>query len=467
MSRKKEKYIELILTGITHKGESIGRTEEGIVVFVQGGVPGDKVNVLLLRKRKGVWNGIVKNVIEHSPDRTIPICQHFDYCGGCSWQNLQYIKQLQLKEKIVHDAVKRIAKLDQCEVEPILGCKEEYYYRNKLEFTFSNRRWLLPEEVKTNSTELIKNALGFHRAGVYDKILDIQSCHLQIDLNNQIRNAIRKFTLDNNYEFYDIKNHTGLLRNLVIKTNEKNEALVLISFSEFDPDKITHLFNFLQSNFKEIVSAYYSINTKKNDSWHDLECIKIYGNDYLLTHLHHAKYSIGPKSFFQTNRVQGENLYALVKDYADLSGKETVYDLYCGVGSIGIYIANQVNKLVGIEEIPEAIADAEVNARLNQLSNYQFLAGDVKALLTEELTQQHGLPDIVIVDPPRVGIHQDVIEKIIQFSPKKIVYVSCNPSTAARDFALFNTAYEIVKVRPVDMFPMTNHIELVSLLIKR
>lgn len=464
---KKEKIVEIKLTGITHKGESIGRTEDGIVVFVQGAVPGDKALVSLSRKRKGVWNGYVKEITEKSIDRVRPVCDHFDYCGGCSWQNLSYSKQLELKEQTVRDAILRIAKVEVNQFDPILGCQQEYYYRNKLEFTFSNRRWLLPSELNSEFNELNKNALGFHRPGVFDKIVDIQKCHLQIDISNQIRNSVKEFCIQNDYTFYDVKNHTGFVRNLVIKTNEKNQALVLFSFAEENHERIQLLFDFLKEKFSEICSAYYAINTKKNDSWFDLLCIKAYGDDFLLTSLHHAKYCIGPKSFFQTNRLQAEQLYSLVKEYAQLNGSETVYDLYCGVGSIGIYVADSVSKVIGIEEIPEAIEDAEINAQLNKLTNCNFLTGDVKNLLNEELKNKYGHPDLVIVDPPRTGIHPEVIETLINFAPMKIVYVSCNPSTAARDFALFNSAYNIEKLRPVDMFPMTNHIELVSLLTRK
>ncbi|NOT37068.1 MAG: 23S rRNA (uracil(1939)-C(5))-methyltransferase RlmD [Saprospiraceae bacterium] len=465
--RRKEKLVTVQLTGLTHKGESVGRTEEGVVVFVQGGVPGDKAIVSLARKRKGVWNGFVKEILTESQNRVIPVCQHFNYCGGCSWQNLSYPAQLALKEKVVIDSLTRIAKVSVNSLEPILACNQEYYYRNKLEFTFSNRRWLLPEELQNDVIDVNKNALGFHRPGTFDKIVDISQCHLQIDLSNQIRNSLKNYCLSNNLSFYDVKNHVGFLRNLIIKTNENEQALVLISFSEDNQSEIQSIFSFLKNNFPQICSAYYAINTKKNDSWFDLQCIKVYGEDYLLTNLHHAKYCIGPKSFFQTNRLQAEQLYALVKKYAEFQGHENVYDLYCGVGSIGIYLADQVKNVIGIEEIPEAIDDAKINAKLNNLTNCSFLTGDVKALLNDELKSKFGAPDVVIVDPPRVGIHPDVIAEIINFAPMKIIYVSCNPSTAARDFALFDEAYQIERLRPVDMFPMTNHIELVSILIRR
>ncbi|MCC6817158.1 MAG: 23S rRNA (uracil(1939)-C(5))-methyltransferase RlmD [Saprospiraceae bacterium] len=464
---KKEKLVELQLTGITHQGESIGKTDEGIVIFVQGGVPGDKVKVALSRKRKGVWRGVVKEFLKLSNDRITPACQHFNYCGGCSWQNLNYTKQLNLKEEIVLNAIQRIAKISTCTIEPILGCEEELYYRNKLEFTFSNKRWLLPEEIKTDTPVMQSGALGFHRAGLYDKIIDIHTCHLQCTLSDQIRNSIRTYCIEHEYSFYDLKQHIGLLRNLIIKTNERNEALVLLSFSEYHQERIDELFDFLKQQFPEIVSAYYAINTKKNDSWHDLFCTKIFGEDYLLTQLKHVKYAVGPKSFFQTNRKQTEYLYEIIKEYASLTGTEIVFDLYCGVGSIGIFLADEAKKVIGIEEIGEAVEDAKLNARLNNIQNCEFYKGDVKLLLNNDLLENYGTPDLLIVDPPRVGLHPDVIDQIIQLSPRKLIYVSCNPSTAARDFGLLSSHFDLVKLRPVDMFPMTNHIELVSLLTIR
>ncbi len=461
------KSIDLLLSSITHKGDCIGRTSEGEVIFVHGGVPGDLVRVQLTRKRKGVKHGFVVDILEPSKDRTTPKCSHFGVCGGCSWQNVQYSKQLQLKEQIVQDALKRIAKVSTAAIEKILGSEEEYYYRNKLEFTFSSRRWLTKEEIGLSDDQLQRSALGFHRPGTFDKIVDIDNCHLQIPLSNRIRNALKKLALDSKWSFYDVKNHSGLLRNLIIKTNEKGEALIVLSLSTHEEEIMETIFSFLRNNFPEIKSAHYAINNKKNDAWQDLVCIKAFGDDFLLTQLAHVKYQIGPKSFFQTNPNQSLNLYNLVLDFAELKGDENVFDLYCGVGSIGLFLAHKVSKVLGIEEIKEAIDDAWLNAKINEIENVEFIAGDVLKILNQELIHVHGSPDVLIVDPPRAGIHAEVIQQMINLAPQKIVYVSCNPSTAARDINLLSEHYEVRRVKPVDMFPMTNHIEMVAQLYRR
>lgn len=466
MSRSDKKFVDIELTGITSKGQCIGRTEDGMVVFVEGnGVPGDMVKVQLNRKRKGVWNGFVKEILNPSVFRTEPKCIHFGVCGGCSWQNLEYKKQLQIKEQNVRDAMERIGKLTMDHFENILPCNDLYYYRNKLEYTFSNRKWLLEHDMKAG-LDFNQNALGFHRPGTFDKIVDIQQCHLQIEISNEIRNELKRFALENDITFYDIKQHRGFLRNLIIKTNESGQVLLVLSVHERNEEQIEIIFSHLRSKFPQIVSAYVAINPKKNDSWHDLQCEKIFGEDYLMTTLDHVQFCLGPKSFFQTNRSQAEKLYQIVDKYCDLKGTETVYDLYCGVGSIGIYLARKASKIVGIEEIPEAIQDAVANAALNNLNQCEFLAGDVLQLLTPQLLERFGRPDVLIVDPPRTGIHPDVIQQIINFAPDKLVYVSCNPSTAARDIQLLSSSYRIDRIQPVDMFPMTNHVELVSCLIK-
>ncbi len=452
------------LHDITHQGLSVGRAEDGMVIFVQGGVPGDVADVMITRKRKGVWHGYVHQIIVESAFRTAPRCKHFGICGGCSWQNLAYVKQTEIKEGIVNSAMQRIAKVETATAEPMLPCEEPYYYRNKLEFTFSSRRWMLYEEKDLEGVNN-RNALGFHRPGIFDKIVDVEECFLQNIISNEVRNALREFTIARGYSYYDVRNHEGLLRNLIMKTNEQNEVMAVLSFSQKDEEAMQAIRDFLTSHFKNIVSLWYAVNAKKNDSWHDVVCEKVYGDDFIYTRLDHVRFCIGPKSFFQTNRNQTERLYRLVEEYAGLSGTEVVYDLYCGVGSIGIYLAHKASAVLGIEEIKEAIDDAHVNATLNALSNCHFIAGDVLKILNEELIAQYGRPDVMIIDPPRTGIHPEVIEQILRMAPARIVYVSCNPSTAARDILLMSQAYHVDRYRPVDMFPMTNHIEVVTRLI--
>ncbi|MBK7242920.1 MAG: 23S rRNA (uracil(1939)-C(5))-methyltransferase RlmD [Saprospiraceae bacterium] len=466
MRRKNYKKVEVDFTGIAHKGLAVGRTEEGIVIFAKGAVPGDLAVVSLNRKRKGVWTGQTESIIKYSRHRVNPKCEHFGVCGGCSWQQLDYAEQIQQKEQLVRDAMLKIGKLDPLIIESILPCENIYNYRNKLEFTFSTFKWLTNEEIKSEKRFELIGALGFHRPETFDRIVDINQCHLQIEISDLIRNFIRSYALEHFISFYNIKQHTGILRNLIIRTNQIEEVMVVLSISEPISDQITELFLELKNRFSNIVSAYYAINRKKNDSWFDLECCKVFGNDHLLEKMEHVTFQIGPKSFFQTNTLQSIKLYQLIRSFAELSGQEIVYDLYCGVGSIGIFLAKDAKFIIGIEEIPEAVLDAECNARLNSINNTRFYAGDVKMILNEELVLNHGNPDVVIIDPPRAGLHQDVIQNLILFGPQKIVYVSCNPATQARDIALFSGYYKVTRIKPVDMFPQTNHTESIALLIK-
>ena len=467
MSRTKPKTVELEITGLAHKGAAVGRTDEGMVVFVRDAVPGDRVKVTLGRKRKGVWHANLGEIIRYSEHRTKPICQHFGICGGCSWQNLDYSEQLQQKEKLVRDSLIRIGKVADVVIEKILAAPQTELYRNKLEYTFSNNRWLTNDE-----KDIIQNpedhlALGFHRPGIFYKIVDIEKCHLQIDSSNQIRNFIKAYSVKEKLDFYDIKNQKGLLRNLIIKSNTQNEVMCILVLEYEDEKMISSIVKELISNFKEIISIYVVINAKKNDSYLDLSFRKLYGDDFLMQHLNHAKFLIGPKSFFQTNPKQAAALYSLIAKYADLKGHETIYDWYCGVGSIGIYLAKNAAQVIGIEEVAEAIEDAKLNAKANELDNCHFYVTDAKDVDMEEIIKKYGLPDLIIVDPPRAGMHAKVVEQIIQLHPPKLIYVSCNPSTQARDILLLSTHYKVEKVKPVDMFPHTNHVESVALLVKK
>jgi 23S rRNA (uracil1939-C5)-methyltransferase len=464
MSRTKPKIVELEITGLAHKGAAVGKTDDGMVVFVRDAVPGDRVKALLNKKRKGTWHGYLEEIIRYSDQRTKAVCKHFGICGGCSWQNLAYTEQLHQKEKMVRDSLTRIGKVANEIIEEILPAPFTEYYRNKLEYTFSKNRWLTKVELENAGTALSNNALGFHRPGIFHKIVDIEKCYLQNDYSNHIRNFVREHAIRESLEFYDIKNQKGFLRNLIIKSNTKNEIMCIIVFGYEDEDASTKLIKDLISKFPEIISLHQVINTKKNDSYFDLSFQKVYGEDYLLENLDHAKFLIGPKSFFQTNPKQTAALYGLVAEYASLKGTETVYDWYCGVGSIGIYLANNANKIIGVDEIAEAIHDAEQNAKVNELDNCHFYITDAKDADIDGIIEKHGRPDVLIVDPPRAGMHPNVINQIIHLQPSKLIYVSCNPATQARDILLLSTHYKIEKIKPVDMFPHTNHVESVALL---
>lgn len=467
MSPSKNKIVEVEISGIAHKGAAVGRTDEGMVVFVEGVIPGDRVQVELKRKRKGSWQGHLLQIIRSSKYRINPVCSHFGICGGCSWQNLDYREQLQQKETLVKDVLTRIAKVQPELIEPIFPATNTEFYRNKLEFTFSKYKWLTAEQLNQELAAEDKLALGFHRPGNFTKIVDIEKCYLQSELSNEIRNWIKEYSIKKTLSFYDIKEQTGFLRNLIIRSNAKNEYLCILSIGHEDTSAVFELSEELKQRFNQIKSFYVILNSKKNDSLFDLSFQKIFGDVYLTEYLDHVKFLIGPKSFFQTNSQQAITLYRIVAEFANLSGAEVIYDLYCGVGSIGIYLAAKAAVVVGVEEIAEAIEDAKLNARINELSNCHFYVSDTKNINLESIIEKHGCPDLIIVDPPRVGLHEEVIEKIIGLKAIKLIYVSCNPATQARDLLLLNEAYEIVKIKPVDMFPHTNHIESVALLSLR
>ena len=455
-----KKYTDFIdIIDIADKGKSVGKTKDGKIVFTTGCVPGDRVEVLILRKKKGVLEGIIKNIEEFSKFRTQAECQHFGICGGCKWQDLQYEKQLEYKDLQVKAALQRIAKVKPENFIPILACENKYYYRNKLEFSFSSKRWLNQKEIQSGEKLDKYEALGFHAPGNYEKIIPIEKCLLQKAPSNEIRNFIRDFTIKNDYTYWDAKDHNGLMRNIIIRTSSIGETMVTISFAE---DKGIHeLMDALLIQFPNITSLNYVINPKFNDSIFDLDIKNYFGDKCIKERLGEIEFFISPKSFFQTNTEQSKKLYDLAVDFAKLKGDEIVLDLYTGIGSIALYIAGRVKKVTGIEIIPEAIEDAKMNAKLNNIENVDFLAGDVKKILANDKFEK---PDIIFVDPPRAGLDKEVVEQILLMNPEKVVYISCNPATQARDIALMKDNYYTMISQAVDMFPHTHHVENIVLL---
>lgn len=465
MARRKHKIVKnLPIDKLVAEGKGLVR-QEGKVIFVEGAVPGDVVDVRIYKKKKDFSLAKVINIVSPSPDRVAPFCSHFGSCGGCKWQYLTYSKQLEYKQQIVEESLRRVGKLDFPNMLPILGTDPSIYYRNKMEFTFSNRRWLTKAEIEQAEGEIInRNALGFHVPGMYDRIVDIQHCYLQGDNSNDIRNAIRQYALDNELSFYDINSHQGFLRNLLIRTSTLGELMIIVSFGQDQPEAITALMEFCLANFPQLTSLHYVVNTKRNDSLYDQDIKTYHGRGYIYEQLDKWKYKISPKSFFQTNSYQAVNLYNTILLFANLQGTETVYDLYTGTGSIGIFISDHCKQVVGIEEVAAAIEDAKYNAQINKVPNASFYAGDVKELLTQTLVAKHGKPDVLITDPPRAGMHKDVVKMLLTIAPNRIVYVSCNPVTQARDLQLLSEKYTIEKLQAVDMFPHTYHIENVAAL---
>lgn len=449
------------------KGVSVAKAPDGKVIFIPNVVPGDVVDVQTFKKRKAYYEGKAVRFHEYSEQRVDPVCDHFGVCGGCKWQNMKYSQQLLYKHNEVRNHLQRIGKIELPEFEAILGSKEQFFYRNKMEFGFSNSRWLTEKEIESSEDFGNKNALGFHIPKMWDKILDISTCHLQQDPSNAIRNEIRKFANENGLEFFDPRNHEGLLRTLMIRTASTGEIMVLIQFFKEDKQKRELLMNFLAERFPEITSLQYVINGKPNDTIYDQNVILFKGRDYILEEMEGLKFSINAKSFYQTNSEQAYELYKITRDFAGLTGNEVVYDLYTGTGTIAQFVSRKAKKVVGVEAVPEAIADAKENARRNEITNCDFFVGDMKVVFNESFIAQNGKPDVIITDPPRDGMHKDVIEQILKIAPGKVVYVSCNSATQARDLALMDEKYKVTRVRPVDMFPQTHHVENVVLLEKR
>lgn len=461
MSRKKKAIYNLLITGIADKGKAVGRTDDGQVIFVDGAVPGDIVNALVIRKKKSLSEAVVTRFVKYSEERVPADCIHFGVCGGCKWQHLDYQAQLKYKFQIVKDSIRRIAKLKDELVLPIIGCESNLTYRNKLEYSFSNRRWITKEEAASETIIDQPGALGFHRPGSFDKIVDIDQCLLQDDLSNQIRNFVRKFAQNNAFTFYDIRAQKGFLRNMIVRNTTEGEWMVIMIFGFHDVENIALMMTAIQTEFREITSLNYVVNTKVNDTIFDREVTVWSGKPYIVEKLGEVKYQIGAKSFFQTNPIQAVRLFDVAANFAELKETDNVYDLYTGLGSIALYVAGRVKHITGIEEIPEAIADANINREFNGITNATFYAGDVKNILNDDFVVKHGKPDVVITDPPRAGMHEDVIKTLLKLDVPSIVYISCNPATQARDLALLNEKYETIAIQPVDMFPHTHHIESV------
>jgi 23S rRNA (uracil1939-C5)-methyltransferase len=449
------------------KGVSVAKAPDGKVIFIPNVVPGDVVDVQTFKKRKAYYEGKAVHFHEYSEHRTAPVCIHFGVCGGCKWQNMKYSQQLFYKHNEVFNHLKRIGKIALPEFEPILGSEKQFFYRNKMEFSFSDSRWLTEDEIGSNKGITDRNALGFHIPKMWDKILDIKKCHLQEDPSNAIRNEVRAFANANNLTFFNPRNHAGLLRTLMIRTASTGEIMVLIQFFEDDVEQRNLLLTFIANRFPEITSLQYVINAKANDTLYDQEIILYSGRDYILEEMEGLKFSINAKSFYQTNSDQAYELYKITRDFAGLTGGEVVYDLYTGTGTIAQFVSKNAKKVIGVEAVPEAIADAIENAKRNNITNCEFFVGDMKVVFNESFIALHGKPDVIITDPPRDGMHKDVIEQILKIAPDKIVYVSCNSATQARDLALMDEQYIVTRVRPVDMFPQTHHVENVVLLEKR
>lgn len=466
MSRKKKFHlfenIEVIDTAA--KGKSVAKAPDGRVIFLSNAVPGDIVDIRTGRKRKSYFEGKAIKVHKLSDKRTDPVCDYFGVCGGCKWQNMKYEDQLAYKQKEVINNLIRIGHLDLPEITPILGCNKTYFYRNKMEFSFSDSRWLTDEEIKSGKEYDNKNACGFHIPRMWDKILDIDKCHLQEDPSNEIRNSIKKFATSNDISFFNPRNQHGLLRTLMIRISSTGEIMVVIQFFEDHKEKRELLLNFIGEKFSHITSLQYVINNKGNDTIYDQNVVLFKGKDHIIEEMEGLKFKINAKSFYQTNSAQAYELYKITRDFAQLKGNEIVYDLYTGTGTIAQFVSKNAKKVVGVESVPEAIADAKINAKNNQIDNTDFFVGDMAKVFTKEFINQNGIPDVIITDPPRDGMHKKVVEQILNILPKKIVYVSCNSATQARDLALMKEHYNISKTQAVDMFPQTFHVENVVLL---
>jgi len=469
MSRRNKKVvftnIEVIDAGA--KGKTVAKAPDGRVIFLPNAVPGDVVDIQTFKKRKSFYEGKATIFHKHSDKRIEPACEHFGTCGGCKWQNMAYEHQLFYKQKEVTNNLNRLGHIELPQVTPILGSEEQYFYRNKMEFSFSDSRWLTVEEIQSDEDLDDRNALGFHIPGMWDKILDVKKCHLQADPSNDIRNAVKQFAVENELEFFNTRNQTGLLRTLMIRTSSIGDIMVMIQFFKEDEIKRKLLLDFLAETFPQITSLQYVINEKANDTIYDQDVICYKGNDHIFEEMEGLKFKINAKSFYQTNSNQAYELYKITRDFAELTGNELVYDLYTGTGTIAQFVAKQAKKVIGVEAVPDAIKAAKENAQLNGIDNVEFYVGDMKQVFNEEFINTHGKPDVIITDPPRDGMHAAVVNQILNIAPEKIVYVSCNSATQARDLALMDTLYKVTKTQAVDMFPQTHHVENVVLLEKR
>ena len=472
MARKRKELPlleKVTITDVAAEGKAIARVDD-MVVFVPYVVPGDVVDLQVKRKKHHYAEAEAVYFHSYSPVRAVPFCQHYGVCGGCKWQILPYEEQIKYKQKQVTDNLTRIGKIELPEISPILGSKKTQYYRNKLEYTFSNKRWLTAEEVKQEVTYDQINAVGFHIPTAFDKVLAIEKCWLQDDITNRLRNSIRDFAYAHGYSFQNLRTHEGMLRNLIVRTSSTGELMVILVCkieSDEEMERYRELLQFVADTFPEITSLLYFINNKVNDTITDLEVHTFCGKDHIYEEMEGLRFKVGPKSFYQTNSEQAYELYKVAREFAGLTGNELVYDLYTGTGTIANFVARQARQVVGIEYVPEAIEDAKVNSNINGITNTLFYAGDMKDLLTDDFIQEHGRPDVIITDPPRAGMHQDVVDVILRAEPQRIVYVSCNPATQARDLQLLDAKYRVTAVQPVDMFPHTHHVENVVRLEKR
>lgn len=465
MGRKK---LDLILENVkieavAAEGKSLAHVD-GTVVFVEFAVPGDIVNVKVTKKKKNYMEGFILEIVKPSEDRLQPFCEHFGICGGCRWQPLPYDMQLKAKQQQVWDQLVRIGHLEIPDISPILPSDKTKYYRNKLEFTFSNKRWIYNNEDPDSLTDEERLGLGFHVGKFFDKVLDIKHCSLQPEPSNEIRLFIREYAVTHDLEFYNIRENTGFLRNLIVRNNQVGDVMLTVCFAYDDQDKIVPMLNAIAAEFPQIKSLHYVINEKLNDSISDLDCILYKGEDAIWETMGKLKFKIGPKSFYQTNSEQAYKLYSVAKEFAALTGNEVVYDLYTGTGTIAQFISDKASKVIGIEYVKEAIEDARINAEANGITNCTFFDGDMKDILTADFIKEHGKPEVMIIDPPRAGMHPDVVKVIMEAAPERIVYVSCNPASQARDLAMMSPMYEITAVQPVDMFPHTMHVENVCAL---
>ncbi|MDX5421763.1 MAG: 23S rRNA (uracil(1939)-C(5))-methyltransferase RlmD [Hymenobacteraceae bacterium] len=465
-SKKKYPILENIrIEEMVAEGKCLAR-HENMVIFVGGVAPGDVVDLRITRKKKSFMEAVPVAFREYSELRVKPFCEHFGVCGGCKWQHIGYDTQLHYKQKQVKDNLERIGKVPLPEFDPILGSEKTRYYRNKLEYTFSNTSWLTNEQIQSGQ-EFDRDALGFHIPGRFDKILDIRHCYLQPDPSNAIRLEVRRYAKEHNLPFFDIVKQEGYLRNLIIRTANTGELMVIVQGYEDRPEVMTALLEHLAATFPEISSLQYVVNPKGNETFHDLEVVCFKGLPYIHEEMEGIQFRVGPKSFYQTNADQAYELYKKTRELAALTGDELVYDLYTGAGTIANFVARQCREVIGIEYVPSAIEDAKINSQINNITNTTFYAGDMKDILSDELIERHGRPDVVITDPPRAGMHQDVVEKLLQVHSNRIVYVSCNPATQARDVELLSAKYDVTRVQPVDMFPQTHHVENIVLLTAR
>ncbi len=466
MARKKTNLLlkNIKIAGLAAEGKAFGHADDGKIVFVPFAIPESIVDIRVTRKQRNFMEGTITNTITPSPLAIKPFCEHFGVCGGCKWQNLPYEEQLKYKQQQVVEQLERIGKLKDLPLQPILGSPKTTAYRNKLEYTFSNKRWITQEEVDNNATIENSNALGFHIPKLFDKVLDINTCYLQPEPSNSIRLAVKKFAIDNGYDFFDIRNKSGFLRNLMIRNTTTGELMVVVVFFYEDKEKREALLDYIQQSFPQVTSLMYVINGKLNDSLGDQDVLPYKGKDHITETMEGLQFRIGPKSFYQTNPEQAFRLYQKTLEFASLKGDELVYDLYTGTGTIALFVARHCKKVIGVEYVEEAIVDAKQNAKENSIDNAVFYAGDMKDVLNNDFVTQNGQPDVVILDPPRAGVHQDVIQTLINIRPKRIVYVSCNPATQARDILLLSEHYSVKKAQPVDMFPHTHHVENIILL---